>query len=201
VLTRFTRSAVIDPANERSPEGEAAATGEGFVMGMKARLATGAVVAIAVIGTVSATAGSGDRDRGSGDGDKAGSSPSAGHKPGGGKDAGGGSHDPDATKAPGKETAFGGDGDSRVGTEPKGMPATSMDGDGGMFKVGADIAPGTYRSTGNAGGSCHWERVKDAGNGPGSITARDHVTGTAVVTISASDAYFKTNDCGDWKKA
>ncbi|MEU3523874.1 hypothetical protein AB0E62_08420 [Streptomyces sp. NPDC038707] len=240
-------------------------------MGMKARLAIGAVVGIAVIGTVSATAGSGDKSGGTGDGAKAGSSTSAGHRPGDGKDAGGGSHDSDGTgTAEGEEgakAAFGGDGTYRVGTdikpgtyrttgntddmcywerakdasgEPdsvlandnvsgtsyvtvkatdkvfkssgcadwaavdpnaKGTPATSVEGDGGMFKVGTDIAPGTYRSTGNADDSCYWERAKDAEDGMDSILANDNVTGTAVVTISASDAYFKTNDCGDWKKA
>ncbi|WP_030739859.1 hypothetical protein [Streptomyces sp. NRRL S-31] len=87
-----------------------------------------------------------------------------------------------------------------VDPKAKGTPATSMDGDGGMFKVGTDIAPGTYKSTGG-GDSCYWERTKDADHGLGSIIANNNVTGTAVVTISPSDAYFKTNDCGDWKKA
>ncbi|MEW2284732.1 hypothetical protein [Streptomyces sp. NPDC047841] len=88
-----------------------------------------------------------------------------------------------------------------VDPKAKGTPASSMDGDGGMFKVGTDIAPGTYRSTGNADDSCYWERTKDAGHGLDSIIANNNVTGTAVVTISPSDAYFKTNDCGTWKKA
>ncbi|MPY38058.1 hypothetical protein FNH09_44670 [Streptomyces adustus] len=78
--------------------------------------------------------------------------------------------------------------------------ATGMDGDGGMFAVGPDIAPGTYRSTGNADASCYWERTKDADHGIDSIIANNNVTGTAVVTISAKDAYFKTSGCGDWKK-
>ncbi|MFF5440649.1 hypothetical protein [Streptomyces achromogenes] len=82
----------------------------------------------------------------------------------------------------------------------KGTPATAMDGDGGMFKVGTDIAPGTYKSAGNTGGSCYWERTKDAEHGPDSFLAGAHVTGTAVVTLSASDGYFKTDGCGDWKK-
>ncbi|MFD7876160.1 hypothetical protein ACFV5G_18995 [Streptomyces sp. NPDC059766] len=79
--------------------------------------------------------------------------------------------------------------------------ATGMDGDGGMFAVGPDIAPGTYRSTGNADDSCYWERTKDADHGLDSIVANNNVTGTAVVTISAKDAYFKTSGCGDWKKS
>ncbi|MFF7354065.1 MULTISPECIES: hypothetical protein [Streptomyces] len=88
-----------------------------------------------------------------------------------------------------------------VDPKAKGTPASSMDGDGGMFKVGTDIAPGTYKSTGNKDDSCYWERTKDAEQGTNSIIANDNVTGTAVVTISPSDAYFKTNGCGNWKKA
>ncbi|MER6068775.1 hypothetical protein ABT187_07925 [Streptomyces sp. NPDC001817] len=88
-----------------------------------------------------------------------------------------------------------------VDPKAKGTPASSMAGDGGMYKVGRDIAPGTYRSTGNADDSCYWERTKDAEHGLNSIIANNNVTGTAVVTISPSDAYFKTTGCGDWKKA
>ncbi|POX65387.1 hypothetical protein C3492_02000 [Streptomyces sp. Ru62] len=233
-------------------------------MGMKAKVAVGAVVGFVVIGAVSANAGGDGKDGGSGGGDK-GSSASAGHKPGGAKDSGG-AEKSDAKSAE-RKAAFEGDGEYQVGTDvkpgtyrttgnddgmcywerakdasgeldsllandnvsgtsyvtvkptdklfkssgcedweavdpkAKGTPASSMDGDGGMFKVGTDIAPGTYRSTGNADDSCYWERTKDAGHGLDSIIANNNVTGTAVVTISPSDAYFKTNDCGTWKKA
>ncbi|MFH9084300.1 hypothetical protein [Streptomyces sp. NPDC017673] len=237
-------------------------------MGMKAKVALGAVVGFVVIGAVSANAGGDGKDGGSGGGDK-GSSASAGHRSGGAKDSGG-AEKSDAksdAKPAEKKAAFGGDGEYQVGTDvkpgtyrttgnddgmcywerakdasgeldsllandnvsgtsyvtikptdklfkssgcedweavdpkAKGTPASSMDGDGGMFKVGTDIAPGTYRSTGNADDSCYWERTKDAGHGLDSIIANNNVTGTAVVTISPSDAYFKTNDCGTWKKA
>jgi hypothetical protein len=87
-----------------------------------------------------------------------------------------------------------------VDAKAKGTPATRMKGDGGMFRVGADIKPGTYRSTGNSDGTCYWERAKDAGHTLGSIIANNNVTGTAVVTISSSDGYFKTTGCQDWKK-
>ncbi|MEV2213734.1 hypothetical protein AB0H86_20185 [Streptomyces sp. NPDC050997] len=87
-----------------------------------------------------------------------------------------------------------------VDLKAKGSPATKMAGDGGMFRVGADIAPGTYKSTGNTDDSCYWEREKDAEHSLESIIANNNVTGTAVVTISSSDAYFKTSGCQDWKK-
>lgn len=78
-------------------------------------------------------------------------------------------------------------------------PKTSMSGDG-MYKVGTDILPGTYRSAGSTDGNCYWERSKDALHGVDSITANDNATGSAVVTIAGSDAYFKTSGCADWHK-
>ncbi|MEU5888656.1 hypothetical protein ABZ835_17710 [Streptomyces sp. NPDC047461] len=224
-------------------------------MGMKGKVALGAVVGIVVIGAVSANSGDDSSDSTSSD---KGSSASAQAKPGGEKEA--------AQAADEKKVAFEGDGDFQVGadikpgtyrtsgnddgmcywerakdssgemdsllandnvtgtsyvtvkasdklfkssdcndweavdTKAKGSPAASMAGDGGMFRVGADIAPGTYKSTGNKDDMCYWERAKDAEHGLDSIIANDNVTGSAVVTISASDTYFKTSGCTDWKK-
>ncbi|MEV7284193.1 hypothetical protein AB0O01_06435 [Streptomyces sp. NPDC093252] len=82
-----------------------------------------------------------------------------------------------------------------------GTPATEMAGDGGMFQVGVDIAPGTYKSSGNTDDMCYWERDKDAEHALESIIANNNVNGSAVVTISESDGYFKTSGCQDWKKS
>ncbi|NEY36410.1 hypothetical protein GTU99_30355 [Streptomyces sp. PRKS01-65] len=226
-------------------------------MGMKGKIALGAVVGIVVIGAVSANAGGGD---GGSDTDK-GASASVQGKTGGEKDAGKAAEE----KADEKKVAFEGDGDFQVGADvkpgtyrttgndgmcywerakdasgeldsllandnvsgtgyvtvkptdkifkssgcgdweavdpqAKGSPAAAMAGDGGMFRVGADIAPGTYKSTGNTDDSCYWERAKDAEHSIDSIIANDNVSGTAVVRISSSDAYFKTTGCQDWKK-
>lgn len=86
-----------------------------------------------------------------------------------------------------------------VSTVKAGAPKSTVSGDG-MYKVGTDIQPGTYKSTGNADGQCYWERTKDALHGTDSITANDNVTGNAIVTITRSDAYFKSSGCGDWRK-
>ncbi|MDQ0812990.1 hypothetical protein QFZ63_004704 [Streptomyces sp. B3I7] len=89
-----------------------------------------------------------------------------------------------------------------VDPKAEGKPsAAGFKGDGGMLRVGVDIAPGTYRSAGNTDDQCYWERDKDALHGMESILANDNVTGTAVVTIGAHDAYFKTAGCKDWKHA
>jgi hypothetical protein len=241
----------------------------GIVMGMKGKVALGAVAGIVVIGVASATAGSGDiGDGGSGGSGGKGSSASAGKKPGGGSSAGtsGSSGTSGSAKVADEVVRLEGDGDFQVGADvkpgtyrtsgntddmcywerakdasgevdsllandnvsgtsyvtilatdklfkssgckdweavdpkAKATPAAKMAGDGGMFRVGADIAPGTYRSTGNTDDVCYWERSKDASHSIDSIVANNNVNGTAVVTISASDGYFKTTGCKDWVK-
>ncbi|MER7718736.1 hypothetical protein ABTX99_17600 [Streptomyces flaveolus] len=229
-------------------------------MGMKGKIALGAVVGIVVIGAVSANSGG---DDGGSDGKS--SSASAGQQSGGKKDAGSDGGGADTAKAE-KKAAFEGDGDFEVGSDvkpgtyrttgntdgmcywerakdasgeldsllandnvtgtgyvtvkatdkffkssgcgdweavdpkAKGTPAAKMSGDGGMFAVGTDIAPGTYKSTGNTDDACYWERAKNADHSLESIIANNNVSGTAVVRISASDAYFKTVGCSDWQK-
>ncbi|MDH6550762.1 hypothetical protein M2161_004323 [Streptomyces sp. SAI-133] len=241
-------------------------------MGMKGKVALGAVVGVVVIGVVSANAGN-NGDGGTSGGTGKGSSASA-KREAGDSTAGAGGAGQKGDKGSGKaeaeaaekKAAFSGDGDFQVGsdvkpgtyrttgnsdgmcywerakdasgetdsllandnvtgtsyvtvkatdklftssdcndweavdTKAKGSPATRMSGDGGMFLVGADIAPGTYRSTGNTDDSCYWERTKDAEHGVDSIIANNNVNGTAVVKIGASDAYFKTTGCKDWKR-
>ena len=78
---------------------------------------------------------------------------------------------------------------------PAPAPATGIDKDG-IYQVGTDIAPGTYRSDGPLeGGACYWKRV-----------AGDKVVDNAmskkpqVVQIEATDTSFKTSDCQPWQK-
>jgi hypothetical protein len=84
---------------------------------------------------------------------------------------------------------------------PGAPPGSRIDGDGGMYRVGVDIAPGTYRSAGTTAGRCRWERDRDALHTFGSVLAHGDATGSAVVTINADDAYFATSGCRDWTKA
>ncbi|MFF4158450.1 hypothetical protein [Streptomyces sp. NPDC001678] len=86
-------------------------------------------------------------------------------------------------------------------TDAKGAgttPATEARGNG-MYRVGLDIAPGTYTSQGNKEG-CYWERDKDALHSGDSVIANENVTGNGIVTLTTEDAYFKTSGCTDWKK-
>ena len=77
-------------------------------------------------------------------------------------------------------------------TAPKGLRD-------GTFIVGTDVEPGTYR--GSSTGRCYWARLRNF-TGRGDILANDYVSapGAVIVTIDASDAGFKSSDCGRWER-
>ena len=57
----------------------------------------------------------------------------------------------------------------------------------GMFVVGKDIKPGTYRTT----GSCYWARLSGFGGELGDIIANDNSSGSAIVEIARGDVGFE----------
>lgn len=65
----------------------------------------------------------------------------------------------------------------------------------GIWLVGLDIKPGTYRSSG--GGACYWARLSDV-SGNGIIT--NGLGANQIVTISATDKAFETAGCGEWTR-
>jgi len=69
----------------------------------------------------------------------------------------------------------------------------------GNYRVGIDIAAGTYRSSGAASGSCYWARLSNF-TGSNNILANYLDPGPTTVTILASDAGFETRRCGTWSK-
>lgn len=71
---------------------------------------------------------------------------------------------------------------------------------GGIWIIGTDLSPGTYRST-VPGGTCYWARLRDFRSDLNSILANDLPgRGSAIVEIKSSDAGFETHDCGTWEK-
>ena len=67
----------------------------------------------------------------------------------------------------------------------------------GTWRVGFDIEPGTYRTTGTD--SCYWARLSNF-TGSNDIIANDNARGPAIVTILRSDAGFTSSRCGTWTK-
>ncbi|MFE0347798.1 hypothetical protein [Streptomyces griseoluteus] len=141
---------------------------------MVGRIALNAAIGLVVIGAISANA-SHSGDLGTGDS----------------------SGEASTTAGSGSGRTPGGDGTS--GGVGFGATLGVLSGDGD-FRVGTDIAPGTYRSTGNAHRSCRWERARDAEHRLRSVITNGHSTGTAVVTIRPTDVYFRSTGCGGWKK-
>ena len=70
----------------------------------------------------------------------------------------------------------------------------------GMWKVGTDIKPGTYKTKVPADSSnCYWARLSAADTS--AIIDNNNVDAgsTAYVTIAASDKYFDSEGCGTWQ--
>jgi hypothetical protein len=79
----------------------------------------------------------------------------------------------------------------RVGLQPTIAP--------GMYLVGTQITPGTYRVS--HGANCYWERVRNFEGTLDGVVANSFVSspGSAVVTIANTDVGFDTDsDCGTW---
>ncbi len=68
----------------------------------------------------------------------------------------------------------------------------------GIYIVGTDITPGTYKNTGDQG--CYYARLKGFGGTIGDIISNNNVNAVAIVTISKSDKGFQSSGCGTWKK-
>lgn len=72
----------------------------------------------------------------------------------------------------------------------------------GMWLIGSQVSPGTYRTTAQDG--CYWERLRDFGGNLSGIIANDFVSGGGpqLVTIGSGDTGFDTNDkCGTWTRS
>jgi len=65
----------------------------------------------------------------------------------------------------------------------------------GVWVVGTDIQPGTYKAP-QAGGDCYWAKL----NADESIIRNDIPGGPTTVTIEGSVNKFKSTRCGTWTK-
>lgn len=73
----------------------------------------------------------------------------------------------------------------------------------GVYVVGPDIEPGTYRTDGPGNGAfpyCYWARLKDTTGSFEAIIANGNPQGPATVTIKKGDGAFETSGCAPWVK-
>lgn len=87
-------------------------------------------------------------------------------------------------------------GPARTVTAPPPAPKAAITEDG-IYLVGADIKPGTYRS--GASPDCYWARLRNT-NGDLDSIITNHNGGNSVVTIKSTDKAFETARCGTWTK-
>lgn len=81
-------------------------------------------------------------------------------------------------------------------TAPPPQAAAAITEDG-VYLVGTDIKPGTYRNGAEDG--CYWERLKNTSGDFDAIIANGN-GGNQIVTIKRTDKAFSTQRCGEWKK-
>ncbi len=79
-----------------------------------------------------------------------------------------------------------------VGIAEKQIANNTIPGDG-VFEVGVDMKPGTYKTGGS--GNCYYAVLADA-NG-NNIKSNNITAGPATVSVVAGD-YFETTRCADW---
>jgi hypothetical protein len=68
----------------------------------------------------------------------------------------------------------------------------------GMYIVGTDVAPGTWRNEASDG--CYWERLSGFTGEIDDIIANEFSDDQQIVTISESDVAFQSDNCGTWTK-
>lgn len=76
-------------------------------------------------------------------------------------------------------------------------PTGSFSGSG-TFRVGVDIAPGTYKSSPTSDWGGYWARLACATGSLDCINANELTSGSSYVTILATDIYFETTRMGQW---
>lgn len=83
------------------------------------------------------------------------------------------------------------------GIKDPGAPIT----EDGVYIVGADIAPGTWRSSGGSEFGCYAARLSGFGGTLDEVITNDIATeGGLVINIAPTDVGFETTGCGTWEK-
>lgn len=76
-------------------------------------------------------------------------------------------------------------------------PTGSFSGSG-TFRVGVDVAPGTYKSSPTSDWGGYWARLACATGSLDCINANELTSGSSYVTILPTDVYFETTRMSQW---
>ena len=70
----------------------------------------------------------------------------------------------------------------------------------GTWRVGEDIRPGLYRTTGSEGRRCSWRRLSGLSGDSYDVIAFGFESGPTYVEISTTDIAFKSSGCEPWAR-
>jgi hypothetical protein len=82
-------------------------------------------------------------------------------------------------------------------TAPPPPPKAAFKGDG-IYLVGVDIEPGTYRNS--DGGDCYWARLSGLSGDFNELITNGGSSGQNVVEVKESDKALEVSRCGSWEK-
>jgi len=90
----------------------------------------------------------------------------------------------------------------RVSEEAAEAPAFPYTFGAGTYRVGVEIAPGTYRTRGDnsAGEGCLWQRLSGLDGASDQVIAFGSSDGPAVVKIRPTDRAFTSRHCARWSQ-
>jgi hypothetical protein len=77
-------------------------------------------------------------------------------------------------------------------------PSPSSPFGGGMYLIGSEVAPGTWRNDGTPG--CYWARLSGFGHVIDDIIGNNYGDTQQIVTIGSGDTGFESTGCGIWTK-
>ena len=100
-------------------------------------------------------------------------------------------------RAEGKKDAEAAAAKPKEAPKPAPAPTTATFTDG-LYKVGADIPPGAYRTTGGGGSPCYYARLKT--DDTTSYIANNLSSGSMRMTVRSSDGYVELSGGCEWTK-
>lgn len=71
----------------------------------------------------------------------------------------------------------------------------------GVYQVGVQIQPGTYKTDGVTTVDCYWNRLKNDSGDSSAIIAREFTSGPATMTVEPTDAFIRFGGGCVWTRA
>ena len=88
----------------------------------------------------------------------------------------------------------------RSGSKSSAVKGSWRAGEIGTYLVGRGIPAGAWESAAPASGTCEWATLRGLSGKSADVVQRGSSLGRSVVTLRASDKFFETKNCANWRK-